>query len=178
MEKEELLRYIELDYSTYKISEITGKSRTSIRYWLKKYDISTNYKPFKDNVTKEYGEFRFCPKCKKDVEIGNFYQRRGKENSSVYCKSCTSLQTLERQRRLKQELVDYKGGACTKCGYNKYIGALEFHHLDPTKKDFTIAHRRHTNFNDEIRKELDKCILVCSNCHREIHNEMAQSFNG
>ena len=172
--KEELLKeYIELNYSTYEISDLTGKSQTTVRYWLKKYDISTNYKSFKDIGLKEYGEFRFCPKCKKDVEIGNFYQRRGKENSSVYCKSCTSLQTLERQRRLKQELVDYKGGSCTKCGYNKYVGALEFHHLDPTKRDFTIAHHKLTKFSDEIKKELDKCILVCANCHREIHNEMA-----
>lgn len=173
--KEELLKeYIKLNYSTYEISDLSGKSQTTVRYWLNKYKISTNHKSFKDSEIKEYGEFRFCPKCKKDVETDNFYQRRGKANSSVYCKSCTSIQTLERQRKLKQELVDYKGGSCVKCGYKKYIGALEFHHLDPTKKDFTIAHLKLTSFNDEIKKELDKCILVCANCHREIHNEMAQ----
>lgn len=171
MNKELLIEYIELSYSTYKISEITGKSQTTIRYWLKKYNLNTEYKSFKDIGIKEYGDFRFCPKCKKDCATTDFYSRRGKENSSVYCKSCTSIQTVERQRRLKQEIVDYKGGSCVKCGYNKYIGALEFHHLDPSKKDFTIAHRRLTKLNDEIKNELEKCILVCANCHREIHNE-------
>ena len=49
------------------------------------------------------------------------------------------------------------------------MGALEFHHLDPTKKDFSISHLKRFTFNQIVTSELDKCILVCSNCHREIH---------
>lgn len=49
----------------------------------------------------------------------------------------------------------------------KYIGALEFHHLNPNKKDFGISGG--TKSFETLRPEVDKCILVCSNCHREIH---------
>ena len=75
-------------------------------------------------------------------------------------------------------MVEYKGGNCVRCGYDKYMGALEFHHLDPTKKDYTLAHLKVTNFHDKIKNELDKCILVCANCHREIHNELLVAPEG
>jgi len=65
--------------------------------------------------------------------------------------------------------VDYKGEKCQCCGYDKYIGALEFHHIDPNEKDFSLSHRGYCYSWDKVKKELDKCILVCSNCHREIH---------
>ena len=75
------------------------------------------------------------------------------------------------RQRLKEKLVKYKGGKCEICGYNKCINALEFHHLDPTKKDFGIANGNAIAF-EKAKKEVDKCILVCSNCHREIHYDL------
>ncbi len=72
--------------------------------------------------------------------------------------------------RLKEKLVEYKGGKCERCGYNKCITALEFHHLDPNEKEFGVGNFEVLSF-DKCKKEVDKCILVCSNCHREIHYE-------
>lgn len=66
--------------------------------------------------------------------------------------------------------IAYKGGKCQVCGYDKCVGALEFHHIDPTQKDFGISAKGYTRSWDKNRQELDKCILVCANCHREIHN--------
>jgi predicted transcriptional regulator len=77
-----------------------------------------------------------------------------------------------RRRKIKQMAVEYKGGRCEKCGYDKYIGALEFHHLNPNEKDFSISHKGHCKSCDKVKKELDKCVLVCSNCHKEIHGEI------
>jgi transposase len=74
------------------------------------------------------------------------------------------------RRKLKEKLVEYKGGKCERCGYNKCITALEFHHLDPKEKDFSIGNNNVLSF-EKCKKEADKCILVCSNCHREIHYE-------
>lgn len=71
---------------------------------------------------------------------------------------------------LKTKAVEYKGGKCEKCGYSKCIQALDFHHKNPTHKDFSISQTRLYYAWDKIKKELDKCLLVCSNCHREIHN--------
>jgi len=75
----------------------------------------------------------------------------------------------DRRRRIKQLAIDYKGGKCEICGYNTCNGALEFHHKDPTEKEFNIARSGHCRTWENTRQELDKCILVCSNCHKEIH---------
>jgi len=174
MKKEELEKYIEEGISLNQISKETCKSLTSIRYWVKKHGLKSNFVNFKEQGKTEYGETRLCPRCKKDVETTNFHQRRGKENSAVYCKTCTSDQTLERSRLLKTQMVEYKGGSCVRCGYNKYMGALEFHHLDPSEKDFNPSNLKKYSFDDRAKMELDKCILVCSNCHREIHHELKQ----
>lgn|SRR5574337_172855 len=75
----------------------------------------------------------------------------------------------ERRKRLKQMAVEYKGGKCQVCGYNKCIGALEFHHTDPSGKDFGMSNGGWTRAWSKIKDEIDKCMLVCANCHREIH---------
>jgi hypothetical protein len=121
--------------------------------------------------------FRNCPKCKENKSISEFYSRRGRAGSSCYCKACTNSQAIERQRQFKINCIEYKGGCCSICGYNKYAGALEFHHEDASKKNFTIANQRLVLFDDRIKKELDKCILVCANCHREIHGNLIDEKN-
>ena len=67
-------------------------------------------------------------------------------------------------------VVNYKGSRCKICGYNKCSEALEFHHLSSSGKDFGISDRGYTRSWAKIKEELDKCILVCANCHREIHS--------
>ena len=64
--------------------------------------------------------------------------------------------------------MDYKGGKCVVCGYDKYFGALEFHHVDKTKKEYAISDLKNYNF-ETLKDELDKCVILCSNCHAEYH---------
>lgn len=78
-----------------------------------------------------------------------------------------SESVIEWRKRTKKKLVDYKGGKCQICDYNKSLNALHFHHLDPSEKDFSISGKS-LSF-DKLKIEVDKCILVCSNCHSEIH---------
>jgi hypothetical protein len=68
--------------------------------------------------------------------------------------------------------IAYKGGKCQCCGYNKYVGALEFHHINSEEKDFGISAKGYTRSWERVKEELDKCILVCANCHREIHGNI------
>ena len=75
--------------------------------------------------------------------------------------------TSSYRREVKRKLIEYKGGKCQICGYNRCQEALEFHHLDPSQKDFTISGG--TKSFESLKPEVDKCILVCANCHREIH---------
>ena len=80
------------------------------------------------------------------------------------------------RHKTKEELVKYKGGKCEICGYDKCLGALDFHHLDPSQKDFTISNSNIYKNLDKLKEEVDKCILVCANCHREIHYNYAQEL--
>ena len=75
------------------------------------------------------------------------------------------------RNRLKEKLVEYKGGKCEICGYDKCVEALEFHHLDPTEKEFGISSYSSLSF-EKAKNEVDKCVLVCANCHREIHHAL------
>ena len=75
----------------------------------------------------------------------------------------------KRRKRLKEMVVSYKGGKCRICGYNKCIGAFDLHHLDGKTKEFGLSTRGLTRSWVKLKAEADKCILVCANCHREIH---------
>lgn len=71
--------------------------------------------------------------------------------------------------------VEYKGGQCEACGYNRCIEALEFHHTNFSQKDFSISNKGYTRSWAKVKEELDKCKLLCANCHREIHSKSAAS---
>ena len=73
----------------------------------------------------------------------------------------------------KLKAVEYKGGCCQICGYNKCIAALDFHHTDPSTKKLTLSHLYKHSW-DKVKEEIDKCLLVCANCHREIHSSVTE----
>jgi len=79
----------------------------------------------------------------------------------------------KRRRKLKTLAIEYKGGKCQICGYKKFQGALDLHHVDGIK-EFGIADKGYTRSWEKVRAELDKCILVCANCHREIEGGVMQ----
>jgi len=79
----------------------------------------------------------------------------------------------KRRRKVKTLAIEYKGGQCQVCGYNKHQGALDLHHVSGSKK-FGIADKGYTRSWKKIKAELDKCILVCANCHREIEGGITQ----
>lgn len=85
------------------------------------------------------------------------------------CRKCLVEAVQKRRDKIKLMAVAYKGGKCEKCGYNKCVDALDFHHIDPKQKEFSISRDGKTRAWVKVKAELDKCMLVCSNCHREIH---------
>jgi len=82
------------------------------------------------------------------------------------------------RKRFKQKIILLFNGSCNVCGYDRCNEALEFHHLDPSKKDFSFGAIRANPKNfSSIIDELRKCIMVCANCHREIHYGLIEVEN-
>lgn len=112
----------------------------------------------KDSGPPSEGESK-CEVC------GRIYTyKRGSGHTKKKCNSCN---VNLRRFALKKKAVAYKGGCCQKCGYDKYIGNLTFHHLDPATKEFSIS-GGHCYKWERQKAELDKCIMLCRNCHGEV----------
>lgn len=78
--------------------------------------------------------------------------------------------------RTKQRLINYKGGKCEICGYNKDSpSAYDFHHINPQDKSFTISKYAKLKF-DILREEVDKCMLLCCRCHAELHDKVRENI--
>ncbi len=119
-----------------------------------------------DGKTHVLSSRKYCLDCspfkKHNTKQLQHPQRTRLEQSHIY-------QKRERHNR-KQKLIEYKGGKCEKCGYDKCIAALNFHHTNPVIKKFELSKSNLCRYSfDVIKAESDKCILVCSNCHMEIH---------
>lgn len=115
-----------------------------------------------------------CSKCGKSKDESEYWVVKGYRRKE--CKRCAlDIRNEYRRKRVKdykKMAIDYLGGKCSKCGYDKCNRALEFHHKDRTTKKYEISKIFHRLSWEEIKKELDKCILVCSNCHREIEDSL------
>ena len=117
---------------------------------------------------------KLCIKCKKNLPLEYFriHKQKGRVPKVFsYCKECDSARVAANTRLIKEQAIAYKGGCCQSCGYDKCIAALEFHHRDPNFKENGIAKMRIQNF-DVLKIELDKCDLLCSNCHKEEHERL------
>ena len=112
-----------------------------------------------------------CPRCNEAKSTDLFYiQNKTSGKLGSWCKSCTKDFAKQRKIRIRTDILNHYGNQCIKCGYNKCLGALEFHHKDSTQKDPNYDKFRQLTFNNKLKAELDKCDLLCANCHREAHH--------
>ena len=141
---------------------------------IKSYELLFDGKPIPKGK-------KYCPSCTQLLDLSSF---SAKGNA---CKPCASQRTknwavvkennpnwrkernaqiAENSRKLKRKMVELKGDCCSSCG-NKYPDVVyDFHHLDPSQKDFNIGSSRNWL---KIEKELAKCVMLCANCHRIEH---------
>lgn len=122
------------------------------------------------NEGKTYNEIQKELNCSKGVIAFHL-------SKSVRDKQKKRLQ--KRRKNIKNDLRIRFGGKCTLCGYSKCLAALDFHHIDPKSKVHAIAHLVKTTSLALIETEVNKCILICANCHRELHyHEKMGSIEG
>lgn len=105
------------------------------------------------------------PPCENEVRENPY-----KGANPLYCsKKCKNKQAVnELRKRRKEELVQLMGGKCQMCGFEGNSACFDFHHKIPEEKEFNIS-RNITLKLEKVKKELEKCELICANCHRTIH---------
>jgi hypothetical protein len=111
---------------------------------------------------------KMCGVSKSNDQFNTYKSKKNLKKAGKlysYCRTCTNKYVNDRLNVLKQSYVKEAGGECSLCGYNSCMGALEFHHKDPSLKDIQISKVT----SEKALSEIKKCILLCSNCHREVH---------
>lgn len=152
--------------------EIDGKIIKRTYKRTQCYDCYPYQKGAKTSNRHKYKGQYHCIKCNTTKNKEEFYLDDEGYRTYHYCRSCQKSYIMNRQQSFKEQCVEYKGGKCEKCGYNRCLAALEFHHKDPTQKDFAITKSNTIIMTPTVKEEIDKCLLLCSNCHREEHNNL------
>ena len=162
------------------ISKITGLSKSTISYHCRRNGVNNridgkglNNKNideiksfYKEHTMKETLVKFNIGKC----SLKKVAERKNRELSDEEKKDYNYQHVKTFRKKNKERAIEYKGGKCILCGYSKCNNALEFHHLNPLDKDFNISKNMNKSWQ-KVKNEIDKCILVCSNCHREIHEK-------
>lgn len=133
---------------------------TAIRSYCKTLGIDTNHLPdCRDTIQ--------CNSCGQHKTLDNFYFTKGKLGQKV-CKDCVRQREKDKYHSKQSELNEFKQAhPCVKCGCSKFY-LIDFHHLNPAEKDFTIGENPRVKM-ETLMKEIDKCVPLCANCHREFH---------
>ena len=125
-------------------------------------------------------ECRICSKCNDWKPVTAYYKtvsRRGNEHCQSKCKDCQNQVSRDLAAQCKRMAVQYKGEVCFDCKQSFPDYVYDFHHSDPAHKDFKISSNRVRRMPwAQIQAELDKCVLLCSNCHRRRHYDTNHPF--
>jgi transposase-like protein len=151
---------VEEGLTVAQIAQSTGMTERNVRRWLRELGLRAAEAPRPTAAGP-----RMTRECQIHGETD--FVRRG-DDAGWRCLRCRSEAVTRRRRRVKEILVAEAGGACCLCGYDRFIGALEFHHQDPSQKRFSLSQGGVARSLEAARAEAAKCILVCGNCHAEI----------
>jgi hypothetical protein len=110
-----------------------------------------------------------CRVCKTKLVLEkNWYKSNEKTNNCI-CNECISKVERDKNRSNKIRAVEYKGGKCENCGGEFHPSVFDFHHVNPQEKEFRISQLMRYTWEKQ-KVELDKCVLLCANCHRLEHH--------
>jgi len=173
MEKEYLTKMVSEGHSIRGISNDSGKSYTTVRYWLHRHSLKTKNQL---NPSRRGSEDRYVDReCKKHGVTEHIWEQPVKEKYGRYrCKKCRSFKVSEDRRKLRKEAVETAGGRCSTCGYSKSLWALQFHHIHKDEKSYNIGDLVRDRKKKLLFEELEKCVLLCANCHAEAEEKEHQ----
>ena len=164
--REQVEPLVEQGLSIRQIAAVLDLSATAVRHWLAKFDLKTAPSRYPRGSTAS-SIMREC-----GVHGWTRFVRSG-QRGHFRCGRCNTEAVTERRRQVKAMLVEEFGGACQRCGFAQYAGALQFHHVDPVAKRFQIGGRGLTRSLEQLRAEARKCVLLCANCHAMVEAGVA-----
>jgi len=156
------------------IGEIAGalnRSPASVRYWLGKYGLRTSGRPAPRSLARlssrrKDGRRQVTAVCPTHGEGVFVIENSGR----VRCRQCRMERVSVRRRKVKRLLLEEAGARCSRCGYDRFVGALHFHHVDATLKRFGVSQKGATFGIDAVRREASKCVVLCASCHAEVEH--------
>lgn len=155
MDEQRIRELAEQGLSQRQVAKLLGTSQGNLRYWSKKYNI-------KFKVRGPHSAVYCCRVCG-NADPKNFYTYRKR-----LCGNCDNERVKHKALVMRRKVIEYLGGQCRICGYNRFDCALDVHHLDPSLKDPLFKHMRYWAW-ERVVKELEKCVLLCKNCHVALH---------
>ena len=176
-EKERIDEMLEKGYSKTDMAKELKTTRKTVEKVIKKIGVEYDfYKVNRDIRLKEAIEIggdgvKMCNTCKEFKKYDEYYRHKKRGTFYTTCIDCTKIKEKIRYESRVKELQDYKESkGCKKCGETR-PHTLDFHHLKPEDKKFTIAASTRTGLGSKsLQEEIAKCILLCSNCHRDFHH--------
>jgi hypothetical protein len=171
--REQLEPLVEDGVTLEEMAAELDRSVSTIRHWLKRHGLKTrNRRGRRPAVDHRALDAKVAAG---DRTVRAVCHRHGETEFAIagarrrlQCKLCRAEAVARRRRKVKETLVEEAGGRCLLCGYDRYVGALQFHHVDRKTKSFGIAQKGVTRGIDKLREEAEKCVLLCSNCHAEV----------
>lgn len=175
--KEEFLKHILEGKTIPELQKIYNCSRTTVTTYKKDFGF-VGLSPNSKKIDRELGK-KICSDCKVEKDLTEFYSNGktplGKVKYKPKCKTCeNSCRKTHKYNLIEEYLASIsKEYCCEKCGYSGIYGSLDFHHKNPDIKEFEIGSKAQVyskeRFELEMVPELEKCILLCPNCHRQEH---------
>jgi 5-methylcytosine-specific restriction endonuclease McrA len=167
IERDVLGGLVEQGLSVRQIAAESGLSAGTVQHWLRQYGLRTQPARYRRrDAPPSSGLVRECSRHGWTAYV--------RSSTGTYrCTRCRIEAVSTRRRRVKEILVAEAGGCCVICGFDGYIGALQFHHVDPAEKRFALASRGLARAMEEVRAEAAKCILLCANCHAAVEGGAA-----
>lgn len=156
-------RLVEEGFPIRQMAAEFGVGYSTMRYWVKRLGLETDRmaRRREGERARKAGLRKAYLKCPKHGHTVFFARREG----GFRCAKCNAIAVSERRRVVKRRLVEEAGGCCRLCGFAEHSVALQFHHLDPSTKEFHLGQKGISRSIGRMRAEAEKCVLLCANCH-------------
>lgn len=175
MNKAKILDLYDKGNSYRHIARVVGCSIAMVSYYCSELRKRKSTNPGRFDLSRLQEYQTYYDKCGSATETASYFGVSRITLRKYLLKKVSTGNRKNYYRDMRKIAIDYKGGKCEKCGYDKSSWALDFHHKDPEQKSFSISKGKKSF--ETLKPEIDKCELLCKNCHAEEHENIYNMKN-